>query len=61
MSRQCFILCHDDVAIEGPLSQPRQPRQEARVATEACLRPKNFESQQEISCVAIGFDGVVSR
>ena len=63
MSQQCFILYRDDVATKGPLSLPRRPRrlrQEARVATGAWLRPRNFESRQEICCVAIGFDGVMS-
>ena len=49
MSRQCFILCRDYVAIEGPLSPPRQ---EVRVAIGAWLRPRNFGSRQKICCVA---------
>ena len=31
MSRQCFILCRDDVSTEGPLSWPRRPRQMVRL------------------------------
>ena len=57
MSRQCFILCLDDVATEGPLSWSRQPRQEVRVAL-AWLRPKKFRSQREICFVATRFHGL---
>ena len=41
MSRQCFVLCHDNVATKGPWSQPRQPKQEVRVTTGACSRPRD--------------------
>ena len=34
--RQCFVFYRDNVAIEVPLSRPRWPRQEVRVATGAC-------------------------
>ena len=60
MSRQCFILCRDDVVTEGPLSQLRRPREEVRVATGAWMRLRIFGSRQEVCYVAIGFHGVVS-
>ena len=67
MSQQCFILCRDDVTTKG-----HRHDKGSLIATEtaeargqgvigAWLRPRNFGSQQEIGCVAIGFDGVVSR
>ena len=61
MSRQCFILCLDDVVIESPLSWPRRSSQEARVATRAWLKLRSFRSRQEICCVITGFHGIVSR
>ena len=61
VSRQRFILCHDNVVTEGPLSRSRRPRQEAKGAIGVWMRPRNFESRQEICCVTIGFHGVVLR
>ena len=45
MLRHCFILCHDNVAAEGPLSRLRRPWQEVRVTIGAWLRPRNFRSR----------------
>ena len=49
MWRQCFVFCHDNVAIEVPLSRPRRPRKEVRVATGAWSRPRDFVSRQDFT------------
>ena len=54
VSRQCFVFCHDNVAKKVPLSRPRWPRQEVRVATRSLVKANRFR-------VATGFHGVMSR